>query len=132
MTSVSWDNIDRLEATLSGGGTSHRVNGIIVQPKVFGPHLPPKQPVVFVEKTKTRSVPANTQQLACYISGEKLGPGVLTVSENDEREHELQTNIARKKEGQEENKKRQTIAEDHSGFASGTVGSTTLRQCKLR
>ena len=25
-----WDNIDRLEETLSGGGTSHRVNGIAI------------------------------------------------------------------------------------------------------
>ena len=37
MTTLAWDNIDRLEETLSGGNTSHRVNGIVVQPKVFGP-----------------------------------------------------------------------------------------------
>ena len=30
-TTLAWDNIDRLEETLSGGGTSHRVNGIAVQ-----------------------------------------------------------------------------------------------------
>jgi len=29
-TTLAFDNIDRLEATLSGGGTSHRVNGIAV------------------------------------------------------------------------------------------------------
>ena len=27
-TTLAWDNIDRLEETLSGGGTSHRVNGM--------------------------------------------------------------------------------------------------------
>ena len=30
-TSLAWDNIDRPEETLSGEGTSHRVNGIAVQ-----------------------------------------------------------------------------------------------------
>ena len=30
-TTLAWDNIDRLEETLSGGGASHRVNGIAVQ-----------------------------------------------------------------------------------------------------
>ena len=29
-TSLAWNNIDRLEETLSGGGTSHRVNGIAI------------------------------------------------------------------------------------------------------
>ena len=32
-TVLAFDNIDKLEESLSGGGTSHRVNGIIVQPK---------------------------------------------------------------------------------------------------
>jgi hypothetical protein len=31
-TVLAFDNIDRQEETLSGAGTSHRVNGIIVQP----------------------------------------------------------------------------------------------------
>ncbi len=30
---LAWDNIDRLEETLTGKGTSHRVNGIVVQAK---------------------------------------------------------------------------------------------------
>ena len=30
-TSLAWDNIDRLEETLSGVGTSHRVNGIAIE-----------------------------------------------------------------------------------------------------
>ena len=32
-TVLAYDNIDRLEEFLSGGGTSHQVNGIIVKPK---------------------------------------------------------------------------------------------------
>lgn len=39
-TTLAWDNIDRLEETLSGEGTSHRVNGIAVQAYHFGPHPP--------------------------------------------------------------------------------------------
>ncbi|KAL8606341.1 hypothetical protein ACOMHN_050821 [Nucella lapillus] len=97
MSNVSWDNIDRLEATLDGRGTSHHVNGIIVQPKVVGPHLP-KEPVLAVEKTKARSVPTDTQQLACYVSGERVGPGMLTASEENKHEHQLQAKIARRKD----------------------------------
>ena len=33
---LAWDNIDRLEETVSGEGTSHRVNGIAVQTKIVG------------------------------------------------------------------------------------------------
>ena len=40
-TTLAWDNIDRLEETLSGAGTSHRVNGIAIQARHFGPNLPP-------------------------------------------------------------------------------------------
>ena len=39
-TTLAWDNIDRLEETLSGEGTSHRVNGIAVQANHFGRHPP--------------------------------------------------------------------------------------------
>ena len=42
-TTLAWDNIDRLEETLSGAGTSHRVNGIAIQARHFGPNLPPPQ-----------------------------------------------------------------------------------------
>ncbi len=38
-TSLPWDNIDRLEETLTGKDTSHRVNGIAVQARFYGPYL---------------------------------------------------------------------------------------------
>ena len=41
MTTLAWDNIDRLEETLSGSGTSYRVNGITVEARHFGASLPP-------------------------------------------------------------------------------------------
>ena len=37
-TVLAFDNIDRLERTLAGGGILHRVNGIAVQPVSYGPH----------------------------------------------------------------------------------------------
>ena len=39
-----WDNIDLLEETLSGRGTTHCTNGIVVQRQVMGCALPPAVP----------------------------------------------------------------------------------------
>lgn len=36
-TTLIWDNTDILEETPTGGGTSHRLNGIIVQSTMPGP-----------------------------------------------------------------------------------------------
>ena len=54
-TTQAWDNIDRLEGTLSGAGTSHRVNGIAVQARHFGPNLP-AEPKTDLSKTRKRSI----------------------------------------------------------------------------
>lgn len=54
-TTLAWDNIDRLEETLLGQGTSQRVDGIAVQARHFGPQLPP-EPSTHTVKTKKRSV----------------------------------------------------------------------------
>jgi len=50
-TTLAYDNIDRLEETLSGGGTSHRVNGIIIQPQVATASLPQKKHELPVKKS---------------------------------------------------------------------------------
>ena len=78
-TNLAWDNIDRLEETLTGGGTTHRVNGIAVQPRVFGPHPPPPQlpPIL---KRKQRSITYEEQPLPAYIAGERVGPGAIVAS----------------------------------------------------
>ncbi len=60
-TTVAWDNIDRIEETLSGGGTSHRVNGIAIQQCFIGLHLPKQTHTV--EKTKRRSLDIGLQNL---------------------------------------------------------------------
>lgn len=38
-TTLAWDNIDRLEETVHGAGTSHCVNEIVVQARHFGSFL---------------------------------------------------------------------------------------------
>ena len=55
MTMLAWDNIDRLEETLFGSGTSHRVSGIAVHVTHFGPSLPPP-PGIVQARTRKRSI----------------------------------------------------------------------------
>ena len=80
-TTLAWDNIDRLEETLSGEGTSHRVNGIAAQARHFGPQLPP-EPSTHIVKTKKRSVEAlDTENLPIYNAGDRCGPHSRTFVE---------------------------------------------------
>lgn len=72
-TTLAWDNIDRIEETLSGGGTSHRVNGIAIQQKdltnMDGPTIMPSIP-----KTKQRSISSSPTLLPIYNAGKRKGP----------------------------------------------------------
>lgn len=73
-TILAWDNIDRLEANLSGEGTSHRVNGIAVQARHFGPQ-PLIEQSLGITKSKRRSVePLDVEALPIYNTGERQGP----------------------------------------------------------
>ncbi|KAK3746969.1 hypothetical protein QZH41_002521 [Actinostola sp. cb2023] len=73
-TTLAWDNIDRLEETLSGEGTSHRVNGIAVQARHFGPRVPTELSPV-IAKSKQRSVePLDVVNPPIYNAGERQGP----------------------------------------------------------
>ena len=67
-TNLARDKIDRLKETLTGEGTTHCVNGIIVQPQVYGPHLP-ATPLPVIEKRKQRTITGETQPITPYISG---------------------------------------------------------------
>ena len=80
-TNPAWDNIDRLEETLTGKGTTHRVNGIVVQPTVYGPHLPCAE-LPAIMKRKQRSITHEVQPLAAYIAGERVGPKPISVGED--------------------------------------------------
>ena len=73
-TTLAWDNIDRLEETLSGAGTSHRVNGIAVQERHFGPFPKPKANME-ISKTKRRSIDYLPRtEVMPYNAGERHGP----------------------------------------------------------
>ena len=52
-TTLAFDNIDRIEGILSGGGTSHRVSGIAVQSAVCGSQ--PEKLLPKVDKSKQRT-----------------------------------------------------------------------------
>ena len=54
LTTLAFDNIDRLEETLSGGGKSHRVNGIVIRPMVNTVEAP--TPAATMPKQKRRSI----------------------------------------------------------------------------
>ena len=71
-TTLAWDNIDRLEETISGEGTSHRVNGIAIQAKVIGPQ--PLKIAPSISKTKKRSIDTAALMLPTYNPGQRVGP----------------------------------------------------------
>ena len=89
MATLAWDNIDRLEDTLSGGGTSHRVNGIVVQPKSYGPHLAPRDELHTSAQEsgrKQRTLTLIQPLLPVYNSGERVGPsprGYIEVTDSE-------------------------------------------------
>lgn len=81
-TTIAWDNIERLEETLSGHGTSHRVNGIAVQPRVFGPDPPPvKPPPVARSKQRTLTL-AKQAELPVFVAGSRAGPHPLITKDD--------------------------------------------------
>ena len=74
-TNLAFDNIDRLEETLTGAGTTHRVNGIAVQPRVYGPHIE-DETLPTINKMKQRSIDIDNKPLETYICGVRVGPPV--------------------------------------------------------
>lgn len=75
-TTLAFDNIDRLEETLSGGGTSHRVNGIVVQPMVHTVEACPA-PAVTIPRRKKRSIGQVEFVLPSFNAGERVGPPAI-------------------------------------------------------
>ena len=74
-TTLAWDNVDRLEETLSGEGTSHCVNGIAIQARHFGPDLPRVDVTSILSKSKKRSIDVVLdKQLPIYNAGQRCGP----------------------------------------------------------
>ena len=69
---LAFDNVDRLEETLSGDSTSHRVNGITVQPQVYTVRLP-NQDLPSVKMKKHSVTPVQPE----YNAGQRKGPAVM-------------------------------------------------------
>lgn len=80
-TTVAYDNIDRLEETLSGGGTSHRVNGIAVQQRSFTAQPQPLH--LATVKDKKRSIAPTNFELAPYNAGERAEPPIIETTSLD-------------------------------------------------
>ena len=81
-TILAFDNIDRLENTESGGGTSYRINGIAVQHAVYGPH---PEPITAprVEKSQQRSLAPPDTPLPIYSVTQRTCPPPRKVIEID-------------------------------------------------
>jgi hypothetical protein len=78
-TVLAYDNIDRTEETLSGAGTSHRVNGIIVQ-KTSSSCLPQRSRNTVI-KGKQRSILMTIPCVQDYIVGKRKNPPAVTTVE---------------------------------------------------
>ena len=62
-----------MEETSSGGGISHRVNGIAIQPLVYGP-MPEMPALQVIPKNKERSIEPMPCHLPIYNAGNSTGP----------------------------------------------------------
>ena len=76
------DNIDNLECTLTGSGTSHRVNSTFVQRKAAQEGVSTTEEEEYVQPTKRkclRSLPPNAvlREIPEHYSGKRSGPGEL-------------------------------------------------------
>ena len=81
-TMLVWDNIDFLEETPSGAGTTHMGNGIIIQHvKPDDPSPPPTLQASTVKKS-LRSLKAPQEHLSPYILGRKESPKLYNTNAN--------------------------------------------------
>ena len=72
-TTLAWDDIDRLEETLSSEVISHQVNGIVVQANHFGLH-PPSDSAPIIVKSKRRIIESMNGEIPpVYNTGEQCG-----------------------------------------------------------
>jgi len=78
-TVLAFDNIDRREETLSGEGTTHRINGIVMQP-VSLTCAPQRQdePIVFKQE-KRRTIETVGDCLPLYVAGQRMVPPPLNT-----------------------------------------------------
>lgn len=77
--SVAWDNNDILEETLSGSGTTHCTNGIIVQRQFCGPQLPQ----VCLPRTHCRRFDLEIEIPPVYNASTRKGPPPFPLDGDD-------------------------------------------------
>uniref|UniRef100_UPI00358DF722 uncharacterized protein n=1 Tax=Myxine glutinosa TaxID=7769 RepID=UPI00358DF722 len=75
-----WDNNDFGEETLSGRGTTHNTNGIIIQRPSQSHEVVQPAPVTTVKRTQERSMQPPAVNLATYYGGKKEGPAPFATS----------------------------------------------------
>lgn len=93
-TTIVWDNNDFDEETVSGKGTTHVANGIVVQNEVVGPTLREKKTV----SKKNRTIPAPEANIIPYTSRDKGNISLQNESFDvslDEESHRLEQTMAR-------------------------------------
>ena len=74
-TTMVWDNIDFGEETLSGKGTTHSTNGIIIQRKLTDEVMPNQAPAKSIPKKKQRSVQAPSTRLEPFYGTSRTKDG---------------------------------------------------------
>lgn len=93
-TNPPWDNIDCLEETFFGEGTSYGVKGIAVQANHFGPH-PPSASALIIVKSKRRGIESVDDETV-YNADERCGPhsrGYVEVKLNQIMERAWKKNL---------------------------------------
>ena len=84
-TTIAWDNIDKCEETLTGAGSTHRVNGIVIQKPLIGPQVFNEKKII--ARTRQRSISVLDLPLPTYASADRNGPGLCHTSvKNYDRE----------------------------------------------
>lgn len=71
----NWRKLRRLGETLSGSGTSHRVNSILIQPMVHTVEAP--TPAGTMPKQRKRRIAQTQVVLPSFNAGERVGPPAI-------------------------------------------------------
>jgi len=81
-TTLAWDNIDKCEETLTGDGTTHRINGIAIQRA--GGDATHCQPIQTIMRTRRRSFQCGNLPLANYTAVDRVGPAQCETSVSED------------------------------------------------
>ena len=81
-----YDNIDFAEETLSGKGTTHHTNGILVQAELTDRPVTVSTPSQSISK-RTRTLPTISEPLPAYHVGQRCGPENLYLPDLKQKNH---------------------------------------------